>query len=152
MTDEFDLNDDDRMLALLGEVLDEAEAVPDRLRDYARMVIELGGLDREFALLTYDSAAAVELTGVRGTSDASDRMLVYTSDALSIELLITSAGELRGQLVPPQRRTVMLLASSGAESLTSETDGSFRAQSPAGEFRIAVELEDGNVETPAISL
>jgi hypothetical protein len=152
MTDEFDLNDDDLMLELLGEVLDEAEAVPDRLRDYARTVFELGGLDRELALLTYDSAAADELTGVRGTSDGSDRMLVYTSDALSIELLITAAGELRGQLVPPQSRTVVLLASSGAESLTSDSDDSFRAQSPAGEFRIAVELGDGNVETPAISL
>jgi hypothetical protein len=152
MTDRLDLNDDDRLLDLLGQVLSDSEPVPDRLRAYARALIELGDLDRELAQLTYDSETARELTGVRGESDAPDRMLVYTSDALSIELLITAAGELRGQLVPPQRRTVVLVASGGAESLTSDADGSFRAQRPDGEFRIWVEVEDGNVETPSISI
>ena len=56
MTDRFDLNDDDRLLALLGDVLNDAEPVPDRLREYARTLIELGDLDRELAQLTYDSA------------------------------------------------------------------------------------------------
>ena len=81
-----------------------------------------------------------------------DRTLVFSSDALSIELLITAAGDLRGQLVPPQRRTIVLVAPGGAESLMSDVDGSFRVQRPDGEFRIWVEVGDGNVETPSISI
>ena len=123
-----------------------------RLREHARTLIELGDLDRELAQLTYDSATTGELIGVRGEGDAPDRMLVYTSETLSIELLITATGDLRGQLVPPQRRTIVLFAAGGADSFMSEVDGSFRAQRPDGEFRIWVDLDDGNVETSSISI
>jgi hypothetical protein len=108
--DEFRWDDDDELLAELGEAVRAGQSVPESFLEAGRGAFGWRAIEAEFAELTADSASAAgELvgTGMRASA-SSPRTLRFTSGDLSIEIEV-HVDALRGQLVPPQPGTIQVL-------------------------------------------
>ncbi|HET8659493.1 MAG TPA: hypothetical protein VFM55_10900 [Micromonosporaceae bacterium] len=127
-------NDDDRLIAMLGEALREADAVPRELADAGRAAYAWRGIDAELAALVYDSEH--EPTATR-TDTATLRALTFASPRLSIELEVVD-GCLIGQVVPPGAARVELQTPDGeTASFTADELGCFTVGAlPGGPFRL----------------
>jgi hypothetical protein len=94
--------DDDQLLAALGEALRSADSVPAEFIAIGREAFPWRGIDAELAILTYDSiveGADAELAGVRA-EQASLRYLTFTAGEFTLEIEVTIDAVL-GQLIPP---------------------------------------------------
>lgn len=98
-------NDDDQLLAVLGEALAEEHEVPPQLIEAGKAVFAARSLDSELAALVYDSLADEQPALATRTSRAAIRELTFACRELRIHLQVTSAS-LHGQVVPPQRGEV----------------------------------------------
>lgn len=110
--------DDDRLLAELGDAVRAGQEVPERFRAAARAAYGWRTVDAELAELTEDTSAP--LAGARAGAPAP-RTLRFRTGGLTVEVELT-ADALQGQLVPagPGRIT---LEEAGGEPRESEVDG-----------------------------
>jgi hypothetical protein len=94
--------EDDQLLAALGEALRSEHDVPAEFIAIGKAAFLWRGIDAELAIVTYDSmseGAEAELAGVR-SEQASLRYLTLTSRDFTLEIEVT-ADAILGQLVPP---------------------------------------------------
>jgi hypothetical protein len=139
-----DIWDDDELLALLGEALGEARAVPPEFTATGRSTYAWRGIDAELAQLTYDSEQDRDgLAGVRAEA-ASIRALTFTSPHLTIELEV-GEDALLGQMVPTGPGTIEVLAQAGVTaSIPIDEVGCFPISPiPASPFRLRCRMESG---------
>jgi hypothetical protein len=111
-------DDDDRLLAALGEAVRAAREVPASFVEAGRAAYTWHGIDAELAALTFDSAAepAAAVPAIRA-EEASPRFLTFAAADLTIELEV-GADAIVGQIVPPQPGHADACPASGPASIT----------------------------------
>jgi hypothetical protein len=133
---------DDRLIELLGQALDTADPVPERVLEGARGAFTWRTIDTELAELVFDSAH--EESGVRATD--MNRQITFQAPGVEIEVMLIENGTRRliGQLVPPSAKRVELVGTDRV--FTTETDrlGRFTFDDVApGPVRLLVLEDDG---------
>jgi hypothetical protein len=126
-------NDDDDLLAALGEAMREEDDVPPRVLTTGKGLFALYSLEADLAAL---EAGDKQLVGARSAATAV-RELDLTSGDLTIHLEI-SARAISGQVVPPQAGEVDLQTPAG-RPLRAEVDelGWFTVSpAPREDFRL----------------
>jgi hypothetical protein len=125
---DFDLDSvddaaDTALLALVGEVLNVADPVPDHVLAAASGAVAWRTIDQALADLVFDSS--FELTGVRDKNAA--RQLTFRSDDVEIELMLVDTAQRRlvGQLVPAMSTTVRLESTETSVEQTTDRFGRF---------------------------
>ncbi len=140
---DHDLDNDDVLLALLGEALDEAEPIPPGLAEtVADATFDMRRLDAIIAELVHDS----ELTasGTRGDS----RSLVFSQSGVEIELEIGDDGTMHG-LVHPAGVGCEIETTTGTEVIEVDDAGRFDVTVAATRFRLILTPASGRrIATP----
>ena len=142
-----DWNDDDRLLADLGDALRAGREVPDRFTELGRTAFAWRTVDAELAALSYDSAVDGGLATVRA-EPAPLRALTFVASALTIELEVTEDA-LAGQLVPAQSGEIEVQVRDGAMAVVTVDEVGWFTVSPrpAGLFRLRVVTVDVEILT-----
>lgn len=147
MTDNFD--DDERLLAALGEAVGARREVPAWFVEMGKAAFAWHNVDAELAALAYDSAAG-ELVGGTRAEQAELRALTFVASRLTIEIEV-APDALLGQLVPPQQGAVELQSRDSVATSTRADDvGWFTIRPlPSGLFRLRVRPDDGGAVVTA---
>jgi hypothetical protein len=139
--------DDDQLLAALGETLRSERNVPADFIAMGKAAFAWRGIDAELATLTYDSifeGTEAELAGAR-SEPASLRYLTFTSGERTLEIEVTDDAIL-GQLVPPGPGRVEACTPDGT-MVTAVIDqgGGFTIvrPDPPGSFRLYCHAANG---------
>ena len=113
------------LLAQLGDALQAADPVPERVLAGARAAFTWRTIDAELAELVFDSAS--ELMGVRGGAEDTARQVTFQAPGVEIEVMVIEDGSRRivGQLVPPQEVTVQLVRSDTVTDVRTDRLGLF---------------------------
>jgi len=137
-------NDDERLLAELGEAVRASSEVPARFVELGRAAFTWRTIDAELAALAYDSAAS-ELVAETRAEPAELRALTFVASRLTIEIEV-APDALLGQLVPPQQGSVELHGRDGVANTTRADDvGWFAIRPlPSGLFRLRVRPDGGS--------
>jgi hypothetical protein len=94
---------------------------------------DLRSIDDEPARLVYDSLLDTELHASVRAASPGLRQLTFEARDLSLELEVSSAGQLMGQVVPPQAAIVEVRHRAGTASVDTDDLGFFHlARLPAG--------------------
>ena len=110
-------DDDDLLLAALGDAVRAARDVPASFVEAGRAAYTWHGIDAELAALTFDSAAEPAAVPATRAEEASPRFLTFTTADLTIELEV-GADAITGQIVPPQPGHADACPASGPASTT----------------------------------
>jgi len=137
-------DDDDRLLAELGESLRAREAVPPEFIHAAEAAFAWHNIDAELAQLTYDSSLDPDNAMAMRAEAASIRALTFTSAHLTIELEVTQDAVL-GQITPAQTATAEIQARIGAaETVPIDEIGCLVIRPiPPSPFRLYCHTADG---------
>lgn len=136
-------DDDDELLAALGEAIRAREEVPEWFVETGKNAYAWHNIDAELAQLTYDSSRDRDTVAMVRSEAASIRALTFTSTRLSIELEVT-AGSLVGQIIPPQAGTLEVHTTAGVASSPVDEIGCFSVTPiPNSPFRLRCRTEDG---------
>lgn len=138
-------DDDERLLAELGDAVHSREAVPERFLQAGRGAFAWHDVDVELAALTYDSSTGGAPVGVRADRQ-STRALTFVAGEQTIELEVSTEAVL-GQVVPAAPGTVELhVDGAGPRSFALDETGWFELRpGPAAPFRLGVRTPDGKV-------
>ena len=139
--------DDDRLLAELGNALRPMREVPDRFVHAGKAAFAWHNIDVELAQLSFDSAVSELGAPVGMRSDrAADRTLTFVARDFTIEIEI-HVDAVRGQLIPPQPGTVALRTSEDpGASIPIDDVGWFVIRPlPVSSFRLHVRTDAGAV-------
>jgi len=115
------MNDDERIVDELRAAAGTHDPVPAGVRAAAAATFTWRTIDAELAELTYDSAEASELAGVRGASDV--RLVTFEGAGVAVDLEVTvepDGRRLEGQLIPPLAGAIEV--QHGAGTLTAAVD------------------------------
>jgi hypothetical protein len=137
-------DDDDELLAALGEALRAAEEVPRRLVEAGKSAFAWHNIDAELAALTFDSARSPLATTLTRTEMAPLRELTFASNRLRIHLEVTKEA-LHGQVVPEQAGEIELRPAKGAPvTIVVDEVGWFVIRpAPTGSFRFRCQTAEG---------
>jgi len=137
-------DDDDRLLASLGDAVRAARDVPASFIEAGRAAYTWHGIDAELAALTFDSAAEPAAVPAIRAEEASPRFLSFAAADLTIELEI-GPDAITGQIVPPQPGHADACPASGPASSTEIDDiGCFVIRPlPASPFRLHCHASSG---------
>lgn len=138
--------DDDQLLAALGEALRSERSVPAEFIAMGKAAWAWADIDAELAILTYDSAfeaAEAELAGVR-SEPARLRYLTFTSGELTLEIEVTDEA-LLGQLIPPGQGEVEVRTADGAvaPAVIDQAGGFTVRPVPRSSFRLYCHVANG---------
>jgi hypothetical protein len=138
------MDDDEALLAALGEALSADDDVPDSFREAASAAYAWHDIDAELAALIYDSARAEHEPALTRAEPAALRALTFAARQLSVELHL-SDGALSGQVIPPQAGEVEVHTARGeAGAVPIDEVGYFRLTAvPTGPFRLHIRTADG---------
>src|SRR5512135_981738 len=130
-------DDDDRLLAALGDAIRAAREVPASFVEAGRAAYTWHGIDAELAALTFDSAAEPAAAMAIRAEEASPRFLTFAAADLTIELEI-GPDAIMGQIVPPLAGHADACPASGPASSTEiEEIGCFVIRPlPTSPFRL----------------
>jgi hypothetical protein len=150
---ELNLNDDDKLVALLAAALGETDSIPPDALAAAMAAFDVGHLEGELAVLLTDTELTGPLAGVRSAVD-DGRLVSFTSSMLTIELDLPAYDNvLVGQLDPPGPTEVELEFAppqGGSERVRLPVDahGRFGCPLQEGSLRLQVATTAGPVATP----
>jgi hypothetical protein len=138
--------DDDQLLAALGEALRSERNVPADFIAMGKAAFAWRGIDAELATLTYDSifeGTEAELAGAR-SEPTSLRYLTFTSGERTLEIEVTDDAIL-GQLVPPSPgRAEARTADGTVVTAVIDQGGGFTFRPvPRGSFRLYCHAASG---------
>jgi hypothetical protein len=137
------LNDDDKLLAALGEAIRAREAVPAWFVETGKNAYAWHNIDAELAQLTYDSRSGERIGAVTRSETASIRALTFTSAHMSMELEVTE-DSLLGQIIPPRAGTLEIHTKADTITTTVDEIGCFAVDpKPEGSFRLRCRTPDG---------
>jgi len=136
-------DDDDELLAALGEAIRARQEVPEWFVETGKNAYAWHNIDAELAQLTYDSHGDQAQAAAVRSESASIRALTFTSARLSIELEVTE-NSLLGQIIPPRAGTLEVHTTAGVTSSAMDEIGCFTVEPiPASPFRLRCRTEDG---------
>jgi hypothetical protein len=141
------LNDDDRLLAELGEAMRTAQQVPDSFVQAGKSAFAWYDIDSELARLISDSAAenpAEPATAGMRSERAVLRSLTFATAELTIDVDV-QPDALRGQVVPAQSGTVQVRSHGDAvQDYPIDELGWFVIRPvPSTPYRLSVRLDGG---------
>jgi hypothetical protein len=142
---------DDRLSALLGDVLDTTEGAPPAAVDVAVGLFGLHRLDGAVMELLEDSAT----TAVVHRGLDRSRVLGFSGAGCRLELDIDAAdGHVVGEIDPPGIGAVEIVSGSGSTMIRPDEIGRFRVPlAPSEPRRVLIRLADGTtVMTPLLLL
>jgi hypothetical protein len=144
-------DDDDRLVAELGDAVRAGREVPERFVDVGRGAFAWHGVDLELAALAFDSAGTGLPAGVR-SGDVAIRAMSFEGGGMTIEVEL-SPQSLAGQVVPPRPGTVELWENDAASRSTAlDEDGWFDfGPRPTGPFRLCVRAGGETVVTARVT-
>lgn len=144
-----DLHDDDTLLAVLGRLLDDTEAVPTDALEAAYAAVDLGGLSEELADLAFDSTRDRELVAMRSV-DVEARLLSFVNDQVTVDVELQADGRtLVGQVTPNGTGQLRVENFDGtATPVDTDSAGRFRVSVEPGPLRLRVV---GKLVTPWIT-
>lgn len=145
-------DDDDALLAALGDALRSAGEMPEQVGRSGRAAWTWRTIDAELAMLVYDSLLE-DSASVRGGVQTASRLLIFDGgQGASVEFEVTE-DELVGQLLPPERGDIRLLRADETY-LDLETDevGCFALPIPAGPFRLLCRSGESTFTTDWVRL
>lgn len=156
--DDLDELDDDALMALLGEAVKEADAVPDRRREAARAAFTWRSVDDELAELLHDSA--LDAGAAVRSSAGAPRSLAFGRSGLTLEVEVDGdqvLGEViaSGAAVEAEGLTSVTLQRPETPDVTTTVDGAgfFRfAGVGTGAARFVVERGGWSLTTPWVTL
>lgn len=133
-------DDDDQLLAELGEVLRREDPMPAGVVAAARGAMVWRSIDATLATLAADSLQAAT-AGVRG---AGDRQLTFETPSMSVEIDVVDGGQhLVGQVVPARQGTIEIEGPLVQGSVALDRFGQFTLDAPLGPARFRVRSEGG---------
>ena len=132
--------DDDELMAELGELLRREDPLPDAVVAGARGALVWRTVDTELASLSADSL----LDAVAGVRGDAQRQLTFDSRRLTVEVDV-DAGHLVGQVVPPQRGHVELEGPRVQQAADTDALGQFSLPATRGPVRIRFRGDDGEI-------
>jgi hypothetical protein len=136
-------NEDDKLLAALGEAIRAREAVPAWFVETGKNAYAWHNIDAELAKLTYDSRSDERIAAVTRSETASIRALTFTSARMSMELEVTE-DSLLGQIIPPRAGTLEIHTKADTITTTVDEIGCFAVDpKPDGSFRLRCRTPDG---------
>ncbi len=138
-------DDDEQLLAALGDAVRSREVVPDRFLQVGRGAFAWHDVDVELAALRYDSSTSGLPVGVR-SDQQSVRALTFVAGELTIELEL-STDALLGQVVPPQPGAVEVHVDEGEiRTVQLDESGWFELRpGPSAAFRLGVRTAETTV-------
>jgi hypothetical protein len=138
------LDDDEELLAALGDALRADTRVPQSFLEAAKATFAWHDIDAELAALTYDSARREPVPALTRAEPAALRAFTFVARHLTIELLL-SDGALRGQVVPPQAGEAELRTVRGTVTAVPIDEVGYFALSPVppGPCRLYIRTADG---------
>jgi hypothetical protein len=146
-------SDDDALLRELGEALDEADDVPERVAQSGRDLYTWLTIDAELSELAYDSAEGAEGVLVRAEGQPR-RSLSFRSTRLTIELDVErDPGALRGQLTVSEGelpREVLIETLDGEPVSVPVDEVGYFAADPFAVAGARLRLRCGDAVTPWI--
>jgi hypothetical protein len=148
------LDDDEKLMAALGEALRAAASVPPSFLEAARSTFAWRTIDAELAALTYDSAREQPGAALTRAEPATLRSFTFAGRYLTVELHLSDRA-LHGQVVPAQPGRIELRTAAGpVRSVPVDEVGYFSLGAvPVGSFRLLVRTADGaSVQTDWIGL
>jgi hypothetical protein len=139
---------DDALLAELGDALAGTRPVPVSMLEAARAAFAWRDMDEELELLRLAEDSFLPHQGLmRSAAAVAPRTLVFEGDELSLDLEVGS--EIVGQVLPPQPCRVVLM--NGREALAqvdADALGCFRLARPdRGPIRLTCRIADRSVAT-----
>jgi hypothetical protein len=138
-------DDDDDLLAALGEAMRYANAVPRHFVEAGKAAFAAHDIDAELAALTYDSADAAQYAMTR-EQPASLRALTFASTQLTIHIELTREA-IHGQVVPEQAGEIEVrVAQAPSATIGVDEVGWFVIRPiPTKPFRLRCRPADGSV-------
>lgn len=143
MTESTRPQEEESLLSLLRRGLDQSDASPADVIEFAKAALSWRNIDADLAQLSYDSID--DSTSVRGV--ATSRMLAFESGELTIDLEHEPlSGRLMGQLDPAGPMTIELHVLDTVSVTESDELGRFFFEGiQAGPFALVVRLEGDEV-------
>lgn len=156
--DDLENLDDDALMALLGEAVKEADAVPDRRREAARAAFTWRSVDDELAELLHDSA--LDAGAAVRSSAGTPRSLAFGRSGLTLEVEVDGdqlLGEViaSGDAASAEGLAAVTLQRPDTPDVTTTVDaaGFFRfAGVGTGAVRFVVERGGWSLTTPWVTL
>jgi hypothetical protein len=138
------VDDDERLLAELGEAVRVYEGAPDDVIAAAKDLFTWRTVDAELASLTFDSLLDDEPAAVRSTA-VEPRVLTFEADGLAVEVEVDTDPERRlvGQLVPAQPAELELITPQRRVRATADRLGRFVVPLPAEPSRVTLRVVAG---------
>jgi hypothetical protein len=121
-------DDDEELFADLVEAVRGVGPEPESLAEDARTAFAWRTVDDDLLLagLTFDSALSGLADGTRAQEpDRASRLLVFSTAAMSVELVVDRDGRLVGQILPPCEARVTLEAATGEPTEVTADDLGF---------------------------
>ena len=149
-------DDDDRLLEDLAAAVRATEPLAHTIAEHAEGALSWRTIDDDLlrASLTFDSsmASTTEAAEVRADSEA-DRVLVFTSTPLSVELEVVRS-EVVGQILPPSAAEIRVETADGTTyDIVVDESGFFELPTlPAGAMRLRCDTATGRVVTDWVQL
>ncbi|MET0697728.1 MAG: hypothetical protein ABWZ58_09910 [Acidimicrobiia bacterium] len=143
MTESTRPQEEERLLSLLRRGLDQSDASPADVTEFAKAALSWRTIDADLAQLSYDSID--DPTSVRGV--ATSRMLAFESGELTIDLEHEPlSGHLIGQLDPQGQMTIELHVLDTVLVTDSDELGRFSFEGiQSGPFALVIRLEGDEV-------
>ena len=152
-------DDDDRLLEDLAAAVRATEPLAHTIAEHAEGALAWRTIDDDLLLasLTFDSsmpsaASAASAGEVRADPEA-DRVLVFTSTPLSVELEVLRS-EVVGQILPPSAAEIRVETADGTTyDLVVDESGFFELPTlPVGAMRLRCDTATGRVVTDWVQL
>lgn len=150
-------DDDDRLLEDLAAAVRATEPLAHTIAEHAEAALSWRTIDDDLLLasLTFDSSMASADSAqveVRAESNA-DRVLVFTSTPLSVELEVVHS-EVFGQILPPSAGEIRVETADGTTlTVVVDESGFFELPAlPAGAMRLRCDTATGRVVTDWVQL
>jgi len=146
-------DDDDHLLEDLAAAVRATEPLAHTIAEHAEGALSWRTIDDDLLLasLTFDSSMA-SAADVRAESNA-DRVLVFTSTPLSVELEVVHS-EVFGQILPPSAAEIRIETADGTTyDIVVDESGFFELPAlPAGAMRLRCDTATGRVVTDWVQL
>ncbi|MER7243874.1 hypothetical protein [Kribbella sp. NPDC000426] len=149
-------DDDDRLLEDLAAAVRATEPLAHTIAEHAEGALSWRTIDDDLLLasLTFDSSMATSDPAAEVRADsAADRVLVFTSTPLSVELEVVRS-EVVGQILPPSAAEIRVETADGTTyDVVVDESGFFELPAlPAGAMRLRCDTATGRVVTDWVQL
>lgn len=145
-----DMQDDDLLIAALGEALDELEPMPSSIERFGMEAHRLLSFAGEFAAIVADSMTG-ELVATRSATDVRTVRFAIEDEtsATTVDIELEVDEELAGS-IEPRCDEIAIVTADNRFIVSVNARGFFRSELPTAPFRIECVVDDVAVRTAMV--